>query len=388
MKPVLRTSHPAPRKRENTALSSVRSARDESTRSVPPDIFRWLLCLERKRSERSQRAFSLVLADLESLLGENAGDEILPKVETALIGCARETDIVGWYCEGRVFGLIFVEIGDVDRNATANLLLSNVRTALRSQLTQEQSALVRLSLHWFPEERTGQDGEQPPDPVLYPDLLADHKTKRLSNLVKRSTDIVGGIVGLILFSPLFLAIALLIKLTSEGPILFKQKRVGQFNKTFTMLKFRTMKIGNDPTIHKEFVKRLIDQASSAGDREERATYKITRDPRVTPLGRWLRKTSLDELPQFLNVLGGTMSLVGPRPPIPYELDSYRLWHRRRMFEAKPGITGLWQVSGRSRTTFDDMVRMDLRYARARSLWLDIKILLRTPRAVSSGQGAY
>ncbi|HLQ75947.1 MAG TPA: sugar transferase, partial [Terriglobia bacterium] len=117
-------------------------------------------------------------------------------------------------------------------------------------------------------------------------------------------------------------------------------------------------------------------------------YKIQNDPRITPFGRILRATSLDELPQFIHVLSGRMSLVGPRPPIPYEYECYQPWHRRRILDAKPGITGMWQVHGRSRTTFDDMVRMDLRYIRGRSIWIDLKILLKTPWAVIGGHGAY
>ena len=117
-------------------------------------------------------------------------------------------------------------------------------------------------------------------------------------------------------------------------------------------------------------------------------FKIVDDPRVTPLGHFLRRSSLDEFPQFWNVLTGEMSLVGPRPPLPYEVARYKRWHRRRLLEAKPGITGLWQVTGRSRTTFDEMVRLDLRYARNYSVWTDVKILLATPRAVLSGKGAH
>jgi lipopolysaccharide/colanic/teichoic acid biosynthesis glycosyltransferase len=118
-----------------------------------------------------------------------------------------------------------------------------------------------------------------------------------------------------------------------------------------------------------------------------APFKIANDPRITPLGHFLRKTSLDELPQFWNVLCGEMSLVGPRPPLAYEVEKYKQWHCRRVLEAKPGITGLWQVTGRSRTTFDEMVRLDLRYARKRSVWNDIRILLATPGAVVGGKGA-
>jgi lipopolysaccharide/colanic/teichoic acid biosynthesis glycosyltransferase len=121
---------------------------------------------------------------------------------------------------------------------------------------------------------------------------------------------------------------------------------------------------------------------------DQGVYKLTKDSRITPVGAFLRKTSMDELPQFLNVLKGEMSLVGPRPPIPYEVEAYDIWHRRRLLEAKPGITGLWQVCGRSRVNFDDMVRLDLQYARTWSLWMDIKILLRTPGAVLLGAGAH
>jgi lipopolysaccharide/colanic/teichoic acid biosynthesis glycosyltransferase len=150
-----------------------------------------------------------------------------------------------------------------------------------------------------------------------------------------------------------------------------------------------MYANNDLKIHQEFMKRVI-----SGDHDGHAAggakpvYKMTNDPRVTRIGRFLRRTSLDELPQFLNVLKGEMSMVGPRPPLAYEYEEYDVWHRRRVLEIKPGITGLWQVKGRSRVRFDDMVRLDLQYARAWSLWLDIQILIQTPRVVFFGDGAY
>jgi lipopolysaccharide/colanic/teichoic acid biosynthesis glycosyltransferase len=151
-----------------------------------------------------------------------------------------------------------------------------------------------------------------------------------------------------------------------------------------------MSVSTDAGIHKEYVQNFIaGKAQPAGAvKDQKVVYKITSDPRVTWIGRFMRRTSLDELPQFWNVLNGEMSLVGPRPPIPYEIDAYDIWHRRRLLEAKPGITGLWQVHGRSRTTFDEMVRLDLRYSRTWSPLLDLKILLQTPRAVISGNGAY
>jgi lipopolysaccharide/colanic/teichoic acid biosynthesis glycosyltransferase len=183
---------------------------------------------------------------------------------------------------------------------------------------------------------------------------------------------------------------LIIKATSKGPVFFFQRRIGQYGESFTLLKFRTMRVNNDPRIHQEYVRQLITGTAEKqpSDRNGDGHFKLTRDPRITRVGSLLRKTSLDELPQFVNVLKGEMSMVGPRPPIPYEVESYDVWHRRRLLEVKPGITGLWQVSGRSRVKFDDMVRLDLQYARNCSPWMDIKILLRTPAAVVLGDGAY
>jgi lipopolysaccharide/colanic/teichoic acid biosynthesis glycosyltransferase len=156
---------------------------------------------------------------------------------------------------------------------------------------------------------------------------------------------------------------------------------------FTMLKFRTMHVNAGHAAHHEFVTAFIKAGGQAQVAEENGMFKIANDPRVTTVGRLLRKTSLDELPQLWNVVRGEMSLVGPRPPLYYEVEEYQPWHCRRVLEAKPGITGLWQVAGRSRTTFDEMVRLDLRYAKARSLWTDVKILLATPAAVIVGKGA-
>jgi lipopolysaccharide/colanic/teichoic acid biosynthesis glycosyltransferase len=208
-------------------------------------------------------------------------------------------------------------------------------------------------------------------------------------VVKRSIDILGSSLLLLILSPIFAAIALAIKLTSKGPIIFEQERLGQFGKKFKCLKFRTMYTNNDPKIHREYVQSFIaGQSKTPTTKNEPVVYKLTNDPRVTPVGRFLRKTSLDEFPQFWNVLRGEMSLVGPRPPVPYEFEMYDYWHRRRVLELKPGVTGLWQVNGRSRTCFDDMVRLDLRYSQTWSIWLDLKILLATPYAVVAGDGAH
>jgi lipopolysaccharide/colanic/teichoic acid biosynthesis glycosyltransferase len=185
-------------------------------------------------------------------------------------------------------------------------------------------------------------------------------------------------------------IALAIKLTSKGPVFFRQRRIGQFGTPFVFLKFRSMFLNNDPKIHREYVQQLISGKAAPQPTTVNGggAYKLTKDPRVTRVGAFLRRTSLDELPQLYNVLRGEMSLVGPRPAIPYEVEAYRPWHRRRVLHAKPGITGLWQVSGRSRVGFDEMVRLDVRYAMTRSFLLDLKILLMTPKAVLLGDGAY
>jgi lipopolysaccharide/colanic/teichoic acid biosynthesis glycosyltransferase len=213
--------------------------------------------------------------------------------------------------------------------------------------------------------------------------------KKATRLVKRGIDIAGALTGLILLSPAFLVIALAIKLASHGPILFKQERIGQYGIRFTFLKFRSMYYLSDSKIHQEYVRRLISGNSDCKQSDDNGgVYKLMDDPRITAVGKFLRRTSLDELPQFINVLRGEMSLVGPRPPIPYETEAYDIWHRRRFLEIKPGITGLWQVKGRSRLKFDEMVRLDIQYARDWSLGLDLKILLATPRAVFLGKGAY
>ncbi len=224
--------------------------------------------------------------------------------------------------------------------------------------------------------------------------------KRFYFACKRLLDImVAGLLLLVLL-PVMSLIALLIILDTPGPAIFRQKRVGLQPRmvggqrtfevgTFTMYKFRTMYRGNDSEAHRRFVQAYIrndEKEMAAQQGGETEVRKLVNDTRVTRLGQFLRKTSLDELPQFLNVLKGEMTLVGPRPPIPYEVDMYESWHHRRLW-AVPGVTGLWQVDGRSSVSFDDMVKMDLDYIEQQSLWLDLKILFKTPLAVMRGKGA-
>lgn len=201
----------------------------------------------------------------------------------------------------------------------------------------------------------------------------------------RTLDLIGALLLLVALSPLLLVLAVAVRLDSPGPVLFRQRRLGRDLEPFTVNKFRTMHHGAPPDHHREFVLGLIK-----GDNPQLETsgspYKMAADRRVTRFGRVLRRSSLDELPQLLNVLRGEMSLVGPRPPIPYEVEHYPAhWFAR--FSVKPGVTGLWQVNGRSEVPLEEMVRLDVEYAQRRSLWLNISLLARTLPAVLSGRGA-
>jgi lipopolysaccharide/colanic/teichoic acid biosynthesis glycosyltransferase len=349
-----------------------------------------MLRLERKRTERSNRRFVLMLLDACSLLKSDESRENFHKVIDVLAHSIRETDIKGWYKDHSVIGVIFTEVGGADGKTIANALLRKVTNALSATLSIEQINQLKLSFHVFPETSNEHGSGGPTDPTLYPDLDQSSDPKRVARLVKRTIDIAGSLFALALASPLLVVIAVIIKLTSKGPVLFRQERVGQHGRRFTFLKFRSMYFANDHAIHKEYVQRLIagktEQEAENGQKPE--VYKLTADPRITQVGRFLRKTSIDEIPQFLNVLAGSMSLVGPRPPVPYEFECYEMWHKQRLVAVKPGITGQWQVGGRSSTTFDEMVRMDLKYSSSWTVWGDLKILSQTPRAVLTGVGAY
>jgi len=356
---------------------------------LPEDLFLGLLCLERKRAERSSKKLILLLLDAEDAAESGRKAQVLKGVIKASETARRETDPAGWYKDKSILGIIFTELGTLDDALTCDKLLEKVHKALVVNLTAEDLDRVHVSLHVFANDSDKQGPNISENPTFYPDLFHMHESKKTSLLLKRAMDIVGSIVALVLFSPLFLIIAAVIKLTSKGPVFFTQERLGQFGKTFMCLKFRSMYANNDLRIHQEFMKRLISgNHDGNANGAAKPVYKMTDDPRITRIGGMLRRASLDELPQFINVLRGEMSLVGPRPPLAYEYEEYDVWHRRRVLEIKPGITGLWQVKGRSRVRFDDMVRLDLQYARGWSLWLDIQILMQTPRAVLLGDGAY
>ena len=356
---------------------------------LPEDAFVSMLHLERRRAERAEKRFVLMLVDIDPIVRDTRSTRVLAKICEALNQSIRETDIVGWYLEDHLIGVIGTEIGHARPRTVQERLQKKVRESFNRLLSAEKSSMIPISFHFFPEEWEEGNDDHSANSALYPDLSKRQESKRFALGVKRAIDIVGSAAALLLFAPIYLLAALAIKLTSRGPVLFRQQRLGQYGKTFTLLKFRSMRIDCDEKIHKDFVHQFIaGQVKPSGDGVEAPVFKIKEDPRVTRVGKFLRKTSLDEVPQFWNVLRGDMSLVGPRPPIAYEFRTYGVWHRRRVLEIKPGITGLWQVTGRSRIRFDDMVRLDLKYARVWSLWLDIKILLRTPVAVFSGDGAH
>ena len=354
--------------------------------------FHRMISLERKRTERSRKPFLLMLLDMGDGLYSDSNEKALDKVLSALSLSTRETDVTGWYKNNIVVGVMFTEFGVDDRNTILTTVMTRVSETLRTNLSSHQFNQISISFHLFPEEWNHDAFQRPSNPKLYPDLTRRDDGRKLFSSIKRIMDTIGSALALLFLSPLILLIAIAIKLTSKGPVFFRQKRVGQYGEQFVFLKFRSMYVNNDASEHKAYVKKLIAGSAqsqpSNGNGKGNGVYKLTKDSRITRIGSFLRKTSLDELPQFLNVLKGEMSLVGPRPAIAYEVEAYDIWHRRRVLEAKPGITGLWQVNGRSRIKFDDMVRLDLRYAKTWSPWMDLKILMRTPVAVVFGDGAY
>jgi lipopolysaccharide/colanic/teichoic acid biosynthesis glycosyltransferase len=341
-----------------------------------------LLCLERRRAERSRKPFLLMLLDLRKVLMNGGSGKVVENVWASVCSASRESDIRGWYLQNAVLGVIFIE-GKADGPVpVSDVIHAKVAAALSSRLEIRDIERIDIRMYLQPDSASNWEDWS----GLYRDLREKDSDKKLHRIIKRGLDIVGGATALLALALPMALIALLIKLTSKGPILFRQSRVGYRGVPFTFLKFRTMRHSNDGTVHKEFIQRFI--SGEMNSVSQAPVYKITDDPRITRVGKFLRKTSLDELPQFWNVLTGQMSLVGPRPPIPYEVEYYDIWHRRRVLEVKPGLTGLWQVKGRSRTTFNEMVRLDLQYAKQWSVWLDLKILVETPLAMISGDGAY
>jgi lipopolysaccharide/colanic/teichoic acid biosynthesis glycosyltransferase len=372
----------------NGSNGHVASAGFTRLEMLSEELFIKQLGVERKRTERSGRRFVLMLLDPSRLVRGRAQTEMLERVILALTNSIRETDLKGWYAKS-VIGVIFTEIGTVDGTQVAKALLDKVMAALSGTLTIEDMNEISVSFHIYPEDWSDGGTGNRAGSRLYPDLDCNNGRKRGAYALKRSIDVIGSLFALIVLSPFFLLIAAAVKFTSNGSVLFRQTRLGQRGRKFTFLKFRSMYATTDHTLHEQYVGNYIAGTLVAkGQGSERPVYKMTNDPRITRVGRFLRRTSLDEFPQFFNVLLGDMSLVGPRPPLPYEFARYDVWHKQRLLAVKPGITGVWQVKGRSRVPFDEMVRMDLQYAKTWSVWTDIKILFMTPLALLNSDGAF
>jgi aspartate kinase len=375
------------RSRLNRAFSPADNVQRGELEVLDEALFRLMIARERKRSERSGKPVLLMLLDAGRFLPSDKSGRVLTNIMSALSLYTRDTDIIGWYKNNSVIGVMFTEIGIDDPGVILGTMMQRVSEALRSQLSLEKFSQISISWQVYPEHWDQESSAG--NPAFYPDLEHRESSRRSALALKRFIDVVGSLAAIVFLAPVFLVVAVLVKLSSKGSILYKQQRLGQFGRPFTFLKFRSMYVNNDPKIHRDFMKRVINgehDGKVAG--EEKKVYKMTNDPRITPIGRFLRRASLDELPQFFNVVRGDMSLVGPRPPILYECQEYDAWHRRRVLEVKPGITGLWQITGRSRVRFDDMVRLDLQYTREWSIWLDLKILAKTPLAVVAGKDAF
>ncbi len=348
--------------------------------ALPADEFMYALRREKRRCERSRAALSLVIYRPHGM-HEHAA-RYKDKLLDLLCLSKRENDIVG-----DVGDAIAVLCPDTDeqghRGFTGKIgaLAADLPfTAVAATYPDDLFKSVAKS------EAAGPSDERPFQPFV--DWDVEHVRSGYSG--KRCLDIVGALTAFALLAPLMLLVAAAIALTSRGPVIFKQTRLGRGGVPFTFYKFRSMVANVDDGIHREYVSSIIRgkaPVQGALNGVPYTPYKLQSDPRVTRVGRLIRKTSIDELPQFFNVLKGEMSLVGPRPPIPYETQHYEAWHLRRILTMKPGITGVWQVEGRSKVAFDDMVRMDLRYIRECSFALDISILLRTIIVVVRCQGA-
>ncbi len=340
------------------------------------DEFLAQLHREKRRAERARTSLSLAMFHLPER--NQRGALQVDRLLESLCAVKRETDLVGRAGDG----VVAVLCPDTDESGT--------RSLLRKVSRQAGDLPFTMNVATFPDDLFDSIAQGIEVPQVFEPFIATETADRAAGYaLKRTLDVVGALFALIVLSPVMLAVALAVAVGSRGPVIFRQIRVGKGGAPFTFYKFRSMVTGGNDAIHREFVANLIKSAAEpvpAGDAEP-VLYKIKADPRVTRVGRFIRRTSLDELPQLFNVLKGDMSLVGPRPPLPYELAQYQPWHLRRILSVKPGITGLWQVEGRSRVSFDEMVRMDLRYIRECSLATDLGLLARTVRVVVHCEGA-
>ncbi len=365
------TINPLSRLRRMRAISSIH----------PLESFRGLLERERARAERTGQEFSLVVFDAARQNGTALA--CLKELAGTLASRVRASDEVGWFSEKSIGVALPATSAE-----GAWKFADDVSNRTDSRIPSFDRTVYTYPTKWIDADDGSGDGRRPrisataPRPENSP-MMHDggRAIESLEEILappmpawKRALDIAGSLAALLIFSPVFLAVAIFIRIVSPGPVFYKQRRVGYLGKTFTFWKFRTMHVNNDATGHQNYLSSLI-----SGD-APMIKLDADRDPRIIPGGRALRQSCLDELPQLINVLLGDMSLVGPRPCLPYEAEEYLAWHARR-FDSVPGMTGLWQVNGKNKLTFKQMIRFDIQYARTVSPWLDIRILMRTVPAI-------
>jgi lipopolysaccharide/colanic/teichoic acid biosynthesis glycosyltransferase len=365
------------------SLLSINNSKSTETENgiLSEKAFLRILERERARSDRYGNIFSLIIFEASNSNGHKP--KVLIPIDI-LINRLRPTDEVGWYNKARL-GIILPSTPYEGAVKLANDICIQIQNRTRKSPAFE--VLIYPADRLDKVDRKSQNhflkndecvlsgfGETQTQTVDVGDCkrLADNSNLLFTQelpMWKRAIDIFGSLFGLLVLSPLLLTLAVLIKIVSPGPAFFSQKRIGYLGRPFTMFKFRTMKMNADTAPHENHVSDLIQNG--------KPLIKMDgRDPRIFPLGKFLRLTGLDELPQLVNVLRGEMSLVGPRPELPSALQYCEPWQTRR-FETKPGLSGLWQVSGKTKTTFTEMMRLDISYVKKRSFWLDVLILLKT-----------
>jgi lipopolysaccharide/colanic/teichoic acid biosynthesis glycosyltransferase len=374
------------------------------------ESFRASIIRERQRVDRNKHIFSLLLF---TVCKQNSNGDTAQQLARLLVERIRSTDEAGWFDNKRI-GVILPNTYAEGAHKLANEICKSfntnasapeytVHTYPSNWFSDDNGHSAQLEIEDLPRKQKEITSQNSFLPAKYSQVGNGISIKKLctSDLTsgcmsllhgidpfflrplpvwKRIIDILGSLFGLIVLSPILILIALIIKITSGGPVIFKQQRVGYSGRTFTLLKFRTMKLNAVSTLHRQYMSSLINGASD--ECLTKAMTKLDDELPVTRFGKILRAMSLDELPQLINVLFGAMTLIGPRPPTVYEVENYLPWYYER-FSIVPGMTGLWQVSGKNKLTFLEMVRLDIRYARRLSLWSDITILLKTPLVIAS-----
>jgi lipopolysaccharide/colanic/teichoic acid biosynthesis glycosyltransferase len=359
MRRVLGHISRAVRPRSSEGFPRVHSARE----------FAAILNRERDRTDRTGQEFSLVV------FGTGAGSRRSASVRKFVAILAQRihsTDDIGWLEDGRIAATL-PHTPPPDCTVYAYPSRWITRTGGESSETRpaDKATPSQPGIPFPKMEHSRVETEDPARPL---EELGSHFLQP-NPLWKRAIDVAGSLLAMVLLSPLVLLVTLLIKIVSPGPIFFRQERVGYLGRRFTLWKFRTMHVNADTTAHQKHLRELMANG------KEMTKLDKEKDPRIIPFGPLLRATGIDELPQLLNVLLGEMSLVGPRPCLAYEACGYLPWQMRR-FDAVPGLTGLWQVSGKNRTTFREMMSLDIRYAKKRGFLLDVKIFLKTLPAIA------